>query len=896
MHQERENLDILFRRTAPEIVLDNIRTYGQIFKECQLKADVSNYDKNTYEHYSLLNFQEYSPDEVELRFEYLNNSANQNSYALIFHTLYDYANKVLVMKHGEPVCKLDMLLGWNSISKRLSQDLLTTIWLAKMDADTYETRKRSFSWPPVIKTDDKRLEEIFAKGLAENHFHLHGSTQSFAISWIALMNHPEYLGEYFLKRQYLKENLNVNISRGNVDNQMSWKDRVKYAAMIRALLFARCADIIDGSAMWEMFRRFDRIPSVSKIKQQTESLRRIYGTCFEQRAGRNVYLDYTISGSFYHVDGGSANRLLAGERSLLYHCFRRLFEKDFTVQEATLLYLYILIKNQFRSELVQVNRRMGFTNFAWYQNRKNQFFGVEEEYWAEAQRLSIGSAMEDGHLVSLEARIMPKDTTNQLRQEINRLNFRIRLALGENKEMPYYVIHFPKKKFSYEEFKRYGLMYPRNWQTRVMVKKRAQALVKYLQTYDRAEESIWGIDACSLEIGCRPEVFATEFRYVRQYGGIKGDHCWNDDLDNKREKIGITYHVGEDFLDIIDGLRAIDEAISFLQLKNEDRLGHALALGIDPEEYYEKKKREIYIPSQDYLDNLIWILYRSLELNIQIDANYRAKMQEEARSLLLKIYRTDNSHFVDSVMERQPTEVLDMYYASWKLRGDHPDLYRSGSYKEIYGLAEEQYNSCMKTEGIDESYREHNLISELYSSYHFDDKAKKEGLKPICFSVERWYEDLAREFQVKMRQRVAEKGLAIECNPTSNVLIGTFGFYDRHPILAFNDHHLNEGSKEAHIQVSINTDDLGVFDTSLENEYALLLCAICRARHKEGNYNDDAVYEYLDYLRENGIRMSFRTIKEINQMRSISVCRVSGAGRSEGFASSGYGFRNAGDL
>ena len=65
MNQERENLDILFRMTAPEIVLDNIRTYGQIFKECQLKADVSNYDKNTYEHYSLLNFQEYSPDEVE---------------------------------------------------------------------------------------------------------------------------------------------------------------------------------------------------------------------------------------------------------------------------------------------------------------------------------------------------------------------------------------------------------------------------------------------------------------------------------------------------------------------------------------------------------------------------------------------------------------------------------------------------------------------------------------------------------------------------------------------------------------------------------------------------------------------------------------------------------------
>ena len=182
MHQERENLDILFRRTAPEIVLDNIRTYGRIFKECRLKADVENYDKNTYEHYSLLNLQEYSPDEVELRFQFLSNSMNQESSAMIFHTLYDYADKVLVMKQGEPACRLRMLLGWNSITKRLGQDLLTTIWLAKKDVDVYAAQKRSFSWPPIIRTDDRRLEEIFAKGLAENHFHLHGSTQSFAIS------------------------------------------------------------------------------------------------------------------------------------------------------------------------------------------------------------------------------------------------------------------------------------------------------------------------------------------------------------------------------------------------------------------------------------------------------------------------------------------------------------------------------------------------------------------------------------------------------------------------------------------------------------------------------------------------------------------------------------------
>lgn len=42
----------------------------------------------------------------------------------------------------------------------------------------------------------------------------------------------------------------------------------------------------------------------------------------------------------------------------------------------------------------------------------------------------------------------------------------------------------------------------------------------------------------------------------------------------------MTYHTGEDFLDIVDGLRAIDEAMLFLQMEKGERLGHAMALGV----------------------------------------------------------------------------------------------------------------------------------------------------------------------------------------------------------------------------------------------------------------------------------------------------------------------------
>lgn len=114
--------------------------------------------------------------------------------------------------------------------------------------------------------------------------------------------------------------------------------------------------------------------------------------------------------------------------------------------------------------------------------------------------------------------------------------------------------------------------------------------------------------------------------------------------------------------------------------------------------------------------------------------------------------------------------------------------------------------------------------------------------------------------QKAMRQEIFQKGIAIECNPTSNVKIGTFRFYDKHPMLTFNNYYLEDDNAPPNMKVSINTDDLGVFDTSLVNEYALMLDAITKKRHREGNYNDDAVYDYLNYIRKNGIEMAFKNL------------------------------------
>ena len=84
--------------------------------------------------------------------------------------------------------------------------------------------------------------------------------------------------------------------------------------------------------------------------------------------------------------------------------------------------------------------------------------------------------------------------------------------------------------------------------------------------------------------------------------------------------------------------------------------------------------------------------------------------------------------------------------------------------------------------------------------------------------------------QKAMQWEIAQRGIAIETNPSSNFMIGTFSRYEEHPITTF----FNEGltldyqklQDSAQMWVSINTDDQGVFDIKLENEYALIARAL----------------------------------------------------------------------
>ena len=148
-------------------------------------------------------------------------------------------------------------------------------------------------------------------------------------------------------------------------------------------------------------------------------------------------------------------------------------------------------------------------------------------------------------------------------------------------------------------------------------------------------------------------------------------------------------------------------------------------------------------------------------------------------------------------------------------------------------------------------------ISGLYYYYHYGHREKVEGAKTMTFSVTPEYVKIVKEAQQAMQFYLEQHGIIIECNPTSNVLIGTFGKYEDHPIFRLNNYGLSCGeiaNSNPQMHVCINTDDLGVFDTSLSFEYALLFQALNEQKDDSGNklYKEVEIMTYLNNIRKMG--------------------------------------------
>ena len=331
----------------------------------------------------------------------------------------------------------------------------------------------------------------------------------------------------------------------------------------------------------------------------------------------------------------------------------------------------------------------------------------------------------------------------------------------------------------------------------------------------------------------------------------------------------LSIHAGEDYAHPLSGLRHIDETVRFCEMRSGDRLGHALALGLEPAAWVAKHG-DMLVPAEEHLDNLVWAWHYASELSpsLQLASQVRPRLEKRiakmlahvpwvsprADQILFSSVSTGNAQAESELSNIYPS--LDVLFQAWELRRNCHLMYKLGDY-----LQDSKTRSA-----VPDFDRLHTVAKKLQSGtaewLYFEREAYLNKIKIapqrtvlVCpLSAQEEYirneklnhddllvhdYDTAEELQFMhalqdyLMNRYDRLGLLIETNPTSNVFIARMEKHADHPIFrwsppdggslergeAYNLHGLRKGP----MRVLINTDDPGIMPTTLRTEYALLL-------------------------------------------------------------------------
>lgn len=899
-------LHILLRRIQPETVIQNWLDSDSASTSvvtplsiCPNRLTFNTALQNEYKHYSTLEaeyvydyFDHKSPDSVP--------TAAYKSYG-VFGVIAEAVKDYLILDpKRDCLCKYTCLKRFRELTHTIDPMLFVAAFLAMKDREDGYGERETFSWPLTVRTDNVRLHHLLDKGIAENHFHIGGSVDPFAFSWICLMNKYSPDRREDFKNLRSEEDPLDTIRVGAPVKAESLYLLTFKAACIRYYLYRKLTGLLPTEAEKENYRDWlrtqMRISSDDECDLSTVEFSQWVSTLADDCVSEfkdGFVPDYALREEplppmdnkdlIYYSSLAIRNyerrlfRPLAGEQRFLYLLFRAIFSSSPLIQEdLDLAYAYLLIYCRLRGEMVQVNNRVGFSNFYKYQNRKDSFFKDYPLYGNMCTRIAQQLVLANPQVSSFEARVISADTEEKLATKLENLYTRATEYLYADKKFSlikenkknaekklHYVLTFPKEKqlISADEFSE--SQHPRNSILRDKMNARAVAFIGAAQNRHDVMNYVTGIDACSEEIDCRPEVFACQFRRLRQFRAPSTAVSPQTLYPTLR----ITYHAGEDFLDPVDGLRAISEAIRFCEMTGGDRLGHAMALGVDLEEWYTVKEHHVLLRKQAILDNLVWLYGQMHRYNIQ-NPETEGYIQKRFKKYFTEIYTRNLNHAKNSLL--YSVDVMD-YYSSLQLRGNDPYLYKSnpeiveGRFDALEEKIREEidlnpWKILKGTERYDE------LSTVLYHYYHFNYAMKRASDEIDELAIPRCVVQTVCMVQERMMYEISQRNIGIECNPSSNFLIGTFKDYLKHPIFRFNNeslyplHDPRSQIRNPRILASINTDDLGIFSTSLENEYALIACAL-----EENNAYcpenqiilPDNIYKWLDNIRQNGLDQSF---------------------------------------
>lgn len=443
------------------------------------------------------------------------------------------------------------------------------------------------------------------------------------------------------------------------------------------------------------------------------------------------------------------------------------------------------------------------------------------------------------------------------------------------------VIHFlkaePGKADGVSASQRAWNLSVRYGRIRRQTRETALRLFRFLSDPHPVLPFVVGIDAANLELPTPPEVFAPAFRFLRELPieprerrragqlSSSADHHIISLLENRH--LRMTYHVGEEFRHLLSGLRAIAETIEFLAPRPGDRLGHAIALALDPEVWAEQMGYQAVLPRQEWLDTLVWVHHF---LGPGHDVLGALAIEDRIQQLSRQIYSPRGEQdwplpsLHDAWMLRQldpySIDVKDLIQGKYQVRKSFRLGTQHQRWSDIQATVLEEVNRHV---GSNAAYRLLNL-------YWYSSRVREAGNKSITIDMQAerdtWL-SLCQEVQEKMKRLVQRRELVVEVNPSSNRLVGPLSELAEHHIFRLT---LNDGNPLARdLRITVNTDDPGVFNTSLAHEYYLLGETLMNQ-----GFSETEVVEWLDWLRQNGNDSTFlRSLPQASDPRIRALLR-----------------------
>lgn len=450
-------------------------------------------------------------------------------------------------------------------------------------------------------------------------------------------------------------------------------------------------------------------------------------------------------------------------------------DKNHDARFTALLHYYLLICSFFQKLLVQQKRQVGFDQFqkiTLNQLREN----TEKHYSARFQQLQ---GMHGNHLAILEGRFAPKDS----RAKLDGLMMAIKQGYETNGADTFelkLIPHFVKER---DSRKPEEILTFRDLTLRLKNIRRSEVLLDALRrgTSDAArfaQQYIVGFDAAANELHASPQVFAPIFRKLAFMGYAN-----------------FTYHVGEDFVHLLSGMRAVYEAVEFLEMMPGNRLGHATVLGIEPELWFKRIGKSIHIKKGEWLDNLIFT-YQFCSDDGGLSHICR-KLEQPIFKFFSEVYPTSEFLPVQTLIEAWQSRKYDPFFA---LKWREPGVFDRFARQEL-----EKFRATSQK------------AQDIYRKYHSRD-AIRESNKLIQIASEELVSRVElRLIQCRMIEYLNKQQIAIEMPPSSNVRISHYKSYEEHHMLRWFGLTHPDDPKPVIVPGS---DDTGIFMTNLRNEYA----------------------------------------------------------------------------